>query len=68
MTGKAHAAAGACAAAALIAVIPTEVAGTQVSWPVEIGVGVLGALFPDIDVKNSKGSKLFNKALVLLTA
>jgi inner membrane protein len=64
MSGDTHAAVGAASALAIASTAGSSfMLGSIEPMIVCTGVAAIGALFPDLDVKNSKGNKILNKVL-----
>lgn len=64
MSGDTHAAVGAAVAAVSLSATSTTHSVTEVA--IILVASVIGALFPDLDLGNSKGSKMLNKALKVI--
>lgn len=63
MQGKTHAAVGAAVGVTLAEKLAAGGCAGFEGMIAALGVSMLGALFPDLDAKNSKGEKILNKVL-----
>ena len=63
MSGDTHAAVGIAVGSLALSVAPPAISGTVTGIAITLVASIIGALFPDLDLANSKGSLMLNKAL-----
>ena len=63
MNGKTHTAVGIATGLALVSVLPTVTGANYTDLTFSLGASVIGALFPDLDLNQSKGNQVLNKVL-----
>ena len=68
MQGKTHATIGAAVGMCVATAMPDNVSGNINQIVLQVGASVIGALFADLDIENSKGGKILNKVLGFISA